>query len=279
MHVSISGKLDKSIDRAIEAGCVGTFQVFTCSPRKWDASELKGDEVESFRAKVEQSDFDVFAHMPYLPNLASPDQKIHSRSVDVLIREITRCHRLGINDLVLHFGSHMGTSIELGQARVITACEKALERTRDQPVRLLLENSAGVRNSVGSEFSFMRKIIAEIDNHNRIGVCFDTCHAFASGYDLRNPKEVATTIDEFDSIVGLQNLRLIHLNDSKGKLGDGKDRHENIGEGEIGKGGMKAILNSEKIKYVPIILETPFEKDGDDRRNIETAKGLIRQTK
>lgn len=275
MHVSISGSLSQSVDRAIEIGCLGTFQIFTCSPRKWDAAELKSDEAQLFLTRVKQSRFEVFAHMPYLPNLASPDKEIHEKSTNILIREIVRCHKLGVDDLVLHLGSHMGTTVELGQDRVVQACRTALDKTRGQSVRLVLENSAGVKNSVGSEFPFIRRIINEIGNRKRIGVCFDTCHAFASGYDLRNPDAVSNTIDEFDGEVGLEYLRLVHLNDSKGKIGDGKDRHENIGEGQIGMEGMKAILGSKRLRHIPLILETPVEKEGDDRRNIETVKKLI----
>ena len=275
MHVSISGSLSQSVDRAKEIGCLGTFQIFTCSPRKWEAADLKTEETELFHTRIKQDSFEVFAHMPYLPNLASPDNEIHTRSMNILVREITRCDKLGVSSLVLHFGSHMGTSVELGQIRVVQACRKALEKTKGQSVRLLLENSAGVKNSVGSEFPFIKRVINEIDDRKRIGVCFDTCHAFASGYDLRKYDSVASTIKQFDREIGLHYLRLIHLNDSKGKLGDGKDRHENIGLGQIGMEGMKAILSSRELQDVPLILETPVEKKGDDRRNIETVKKLI----
>ena len=118
IHVSISGKLDEAVDRAIEVGCVGAFQIFTCSPRRWDASKLKSDQVEFFRKKTQQNRFQPFAHMPYLPNLSSPDEKFYSKSVEVLKREIGRCEELGVQNLVLHFGSHMATSIEAGQKRI-----------------------------------------------------------------------------------------------------------------------------------------------------------------
>ena len=152
IHVSISGRLDQSVDRALEAGSVGAFQIFTCSPRQWNASKLKSEEVDSFRKKVRQNKFQVFVHMPYLPNLSSPEEKFYSKSVEVLKREVSRCEELGVQNLVLHFGSHMGTSIESGQKRIIQACNEALRELSNSNVRLLLENSAGVKNSVDTSF-------------------------------------------------------------------------------------------------------------------------------
>ena len=179
IHVSISGKLDESVDRAIDVGCVGAFQIFTCSPRRWNASRFKPEEVELFRKKKQQNKYQVFAHMPYLPNLSSPDETFHAKSIEVLRREVGRCDELGVQNLVLHFGSHMGTSIESGQKRIIHACNTALHESSNSSVRLLLENSAGVKNSVGSEFPFIKRVIDNVIDLDRIGVCFDTCHAFA----------------------------------------------------------------------------------------------------
>ena len=275
IHVSISGKLDESVNRAIDVGCVGAFQIFTCSPRRWNASNLKPEEVESFRKKTQQSKYQVFAHMPYLPNLSSPDENFHSKSVEVLQREVSRCEELGVQNLVLHFGSHMGTSIESGQRRIIQACNIALNESSASNVRLLLENSAGVKNSVGSEFPFIKRVIDESIDVGRIGVCFDTCHAFAAGYDLRSSDQVKKTMSDFEEQIGFDKLFLIHLNDSKGKLGDGLDRHENIGKGKIGLKGMSAILKMKELLHIPVVLETPIDKEGDDKRNIETVKKLI----
>jgi deoxyribonuclease-4 len=275
IHVSISGKLDQSVDRAVAAGCVGTFQIFTCSPRQWIARQLKQVDVESFRAKVSEQQLRPFAHMPYLPNLSSPRGELHSKSVKVLKREIDRCEQLGIAELVLHFGSHMGTSIESGQSQIIDACNNALHETSNSHVRLLLENSAGVKNSVGSEFLFISRVLDELADVQRVGVCFDTCHAFAAGYDLRTEDKVHETLSEFDEKIGLEHLRLIHLNDSKGSLGDGLDRHEHIGEGKIGPKGISAILRAREIANIPVILETPIEKEGDDKLDILRAKKLM----
>ncbi len=273
IHVSISQKLDLAVDRAIEAGCVGTFQIFTCSPRQLNASNLKSEEVASFKRKIHAFNFHPFAHMPYLPNLSSPDSKLFAKSVEVLKREMTRCDQLGVKNLVLHFGSHMGTSIEEGHKRITDACNEVLSQGGD--VRLLLENSAGITNSVGSEFPQIKRVIDRLSVTDRVGVCLDTCHAFAVGYDLSSVESVRTTIKKFELEIGLDKLFLIHLNDSRGKLGDGLDRHEHIGKGHIGLKGMSAILHEKGLSHIPVVLETPLEKEGDDKRDIETVKNLI----
>lgn len=273
IHVSISQKLDLAVDRAIEAGCIGAFQIFTCSPRQWNATKLKPTEVELFKQKVEQSNFEIFAHMPYLPNLSSPDAQFYAKSIEVLKRQVSRCEELGAKNLVLHLGSHMGTSVEQGHRRIIDACNEALGRSSE--VRLLLENSAGVKNSVGSEFPNLKHVLDGVSETNRIGVCLDTCHAFASGYDLSTVKAVRETVDKFETEVGIDRLFLIHLNDSKGNLGDRLDRHEHIAKGKIGNEGMRAILHEKRLSHIPVVLETPFEKEGDDKRDIASVKKLI----
>ena len=275
IHVSISGKLDQSVDRALTAGCVGTFQIFTCSPRMWNAVSLKPEEVSLFREKVKENNLQVFVHMPYLPNLSSPDKTLYSKSVDVLKREIARCGEIGVRDLVLHCGSHLGTSIESGQSRIADACNEALRGSSKSTVRLLLENSAGVKNSVGSDFKHIHEIMDQIDEVHRVGVCFDTCHAFAAGYNLSSEDAVKKTFGEFERQIGKKKLFLIHLNDSKGDLGDGLDRHEHIGKGKIGRNGMLAILRLNDLAHIPIVLETPYEKDGDDKLDISRVKRLI----
>ena len=274
MHVSISGKIDLSIDRAIELGCRGVFQIFTCSPRRWDASGLEENEVAAFREKIQKSNYRVFAHMPYLPNLSSPDTTFYSKSVGVLVREINRCQALGVEGLVLHFGSHMNTSLDSGRSRIVAACKKAISETPNSSVRLLLENSADA-NSVGSRFELIQHVLKEIADLNRMGTCLDTCHAFASGYELRTEQSVKDSMESFNGSIGLKNLHLIHLNDSKGFLGSASDRHEDIGKGKIGLEGMTAILKSPLLDKVPVVLETPRDFEGEDKQNIATVRRLI----
>ncbi|MDA4111274.1 MAG: deoxyribonuclease IV [Thaumarchaeota archaeon] len=273
IHVSISGKIDLSVDRAIEIGCRGAFQIFTCSPRRWNASPLDQKEVEAFREKATKNEYRIFAHMPYLPNLSSPDPNFYSESIKVLTREITRCDDLGVKNLVLHFGSHMNTSIESGKKRIVEACKRSISETKQSKVRMLLENSADAK-SVGARFETIAAVLKELDDDKRTGVCLDTCHAFASGYDLRTPEAVKTTLENLDSTIGIRNLYLIHFNDSKGPLGSASDRHEHVGKGEIGLSGMSAVLNSGLLNNLPVVLETPSE-EGIGKRDIAIVKKLI----
>ncbi len=263
------------MDRALELGCIGTFQIFTCSPRRWAAKPLDEPQAELFQEKASRSKFAPVAHMPYMPNLASPDEKFHSESVDVLIREIKRCGTLGISGLVVHYGSHMGSSIEDGHARIVSACKKAIGSTQGSNVRILLENSAGTRNSVGSKFEDVRNVLDRIGDEKRTGACFDTCHAFASGYDLRTTQSAQKTIHEFDETVGLERLFLIHVNDSKADIGEGRDRHEHIGLGKIGDKGFRSFFALKAIRDIPLVLETPIDQKLGDKENVAHAKKLL----
>jgi deoxyribonuclease IV len=273
IHVSIAKQIDFAVDRAKELGCLGTFQIFTCSPRRWVAKELAPLEVSSFVEKSRSGAFVTFAHMPYMPNLASPDRRFQSDSVDVLTRELRRCYALNVPNLVVHFGSHQGSSIAEGHERVIRGCRKAIDET--EKVRILLETSVGTRNSVGSKFEYIANVLDRIDDRARTGVCFDTCHVFASGYDLRSAEASADTIDKFDKIVGLRNLFLIHVNDSKVGLGEARDRHEHIGLGKIGDSGFRAFFANKKIREIPLNLETPIDEIRGDKENLEHSKMLL----
>lgn len=274
-HVSIAEHLYNAVDRAIEIGCVGTFQIFSTSPRRWNANPIKEEDAREFRDKVSSNDFVPFCHMPYMPNLSSPNQKVLSDSTEVLIREINRCDILGIKYLVLHFGSHSGTSIADGHLRFVGACKAAIKKTGNSDVRLLLENSAGVKNSIGSSFEFVKHVLDEIGHGDRTGVCFDTCHAFVAGYDLRNVACVEETMRIFDSQVGADKLMLFHLNDSKKGLGGARDAHEHIGKGKIGLPGFRALLALKEYSNVPAVLETPIEKEGDTKRNLDKIKSVM----
>ena len=275
IHVSIAGNLASSVQRAVEVGCVGTFQIFTCSPRRWAASPLDPSQAVLFKSRISELDFVPFAHMPYMPNLSSPDDRFYKESVKVLVREINRCEQLGVSGLVVHFGSHMGSSIESGHSRIISGCKEAIKATRPSKVRILLENSAGVKNSVGSKFEYVEYVLEQIGDRERTGVCFDTCHAFASGYDLRTTESVKKTIAEFDNVIGLEKLYLIHANDSVGDLGEGRDRHEHLGLGKIGQTGFKSLLGLESIKGISLILETPIDARRGDKQNVAYAKSLV----
>ena len=260
-HVSIVGRIDEAVDRAVELGC-NTFQVFTRNPRSWTAGRLKPEEIKAFIEKVNRFDMQpVFAHMPYLANLASAKQNVYLKSVETLKTELKRCGILRIPYLVTHLGSHLGAGRRIGFERIIRAIEEAYSSTNEE-VMLLLENTAGTRNSMGGSFEDIQYIIDNLSQPELVGICFDTAHGYAAGYDLKTPRAVEETIRRLDETIGLEKLRLVHLNDSRGDLGSHIDRHEHIGLGKIGEEGFKAILKS-KLGQVPLILETPI----DDRRS------------
>ena len=271
-HVSIAGALDRAVDRAHDAGC-DVFQIFSRNPRGGAFKPLSDEEAPLFRSKVKTTGILRGAHMPYLPNLATPKPDMYEKSVATLSAELDRCGRLGIPYLVTHLGHHLGDGIAGGRMRVIQAISTALSAT-DNDVMLLLENTAGEKNSVGSEFGHIRAIMDGLDFPGRLGVCFDTCHAFAAGYDLRTEESLADTLAQFDGQVGLANLKVIHLNDTKGDRGSGLDRHEHIGMGFIGEDGMRGILHHHALKTLPFICETPVDDRRDDRGNIAKVREL-----
>jgi len=277
VHVSISGSLDRSIERALELGC-DTFQIFTRNPRQWAPRNLTHIEVEKFTSKLAQSEIaPVVAHMPYLPNIASPRKDVYKKSVNVLKTEMQRCGVLNIPYLVTHLGSHLGSGRRNGCKRVIDACNHCLSKA-DNDVVLLLENSAGTRNSIGRTFEDIQLIIEGIKHKDRVGVCFDTCHAFAAGYELREKTTLKNTLKKIDDVIGLERVKIVHLNDSKGGLGSKIDRHEHIGLGFIGERGFQTILKNRAITRLPLILETPIDARRDDYENLAKVKELAKKS-
>jgi len=271
-HVSISGSIDKAVDNAKERKC-SAFQIFTRNPRGWNAKELTDNDISNFKSKLESSKIDRFAtcaHMPYLPNLASPKKEGLEKSLKTLIDETERCAQLGIPYLVTHLGSHLGTGEEGGVKRLIEGLNKAGKTKND--VMILLENTAGQKNSVGYGFEQLGEIFNQLKPSKKFGICFDTCHAFVSGYDLRTKEKVNKVFDEFDEFVGIKNLKIIHLNDAKGEIGCNLDRHYHLGLGGIGAEGIGAVVKLANKNKIPIILETPIDNDRDDYENIRVAK-------
>ncbi|MFY9800600.1 MAG: deoxyribonuclease IV [Methanoregula sp.] len=274
VHVSIAGSPDLAVDRAKKAGC-DVFQMFTRNPRGWSFLPLSESTCDTYRSKIRSGNLLPVDHMPYLPNLASPKPDIYDKSVAALVTELDRCAQLGIPYLVTHLGHHLGDGIAGGRARVIRAINTALNES-DNPVMLLLENTAGEKNSVGSTFEHIRGIMDGLEYKNRIGVCFDTCHAFAAGYELRTESGLKNTLTRFDEQIGIDNLKIIHLNDTKGDLGSGLDRHEHIGMGFIGEEGFRLILHHPVFSALPLICETPVDKRRDDAGNITKVRELAR---
>ena len=271
-HVSISGSVDLAVDRAVNLGCT-TFQIFTRSPRQWYSAKLDPETAQSFSDKVKKYNMQpVFAHMPYLPNLASPKDDVYEKSVKTLSSELKRCEQLEIPYLVTHLGSHLGKGKEIGFERLINGINKVLSVT-DGKVTLLLENTAGTKNSMGSTFEDIQHIIGNLTHQEYVGVCFDTSHAFGAGYDLRTKETIQETITSIEETVGFDKLKLVHLNDSKGELNSRIDRHDHIGLGKIGEEGFRNILASE-LGNLPIIMETPIDDRRDDVGNLKKLKEL-----
>ncbi len=273
-HVSISGSIDKAIDNAVEREC-SAFQIFTRNPRGWAAKELGDYDIKNFKEKLKASKIERFAtcaHMPYLPNLSSPKDDGFEKSVNSLIEELERCGKLGIPYLVTHLGSHLGTGEEAGMKRLVKGLTKAGQVKND--VMILLENTAGQKNSVGADFAQLGEIFRQLKPANKFGICFDTCHAFVSGYDLRTENDVKETFKEFEKHIGMENLKILHLNDAKGELGCNLDRHYHIGLGSIGEEGMAAVIKLITKKKIPIVLETPIDDTRDDFENVRIVKEL-----
>ena len=272
-HVSASGSIDKSVDNAVERDC-SAFQIFTRSPRSWHAKDLTKEVIDAFKSKLKASKIDRFAtcaHMPYLPNLATPKDDAFEKSVNTLISEVERCAQLGIPYLVTHLGSHLGTGEEAGIKKLVEALTKAGQTKND--VMILLENTAGQKNSVGSDFKQLGEIFKQLKPGKKFGVCLDTCHAFVAGYDLRTADKVKETFKEFDKHVGIENLKILHLNDARGEMGCNLDRHYHLGLGGIGEEGITSVVKFANKKKIPIILETPIDDDRDDFENVKIAKG------
>ena len=273
-HVSISGSIANAITNASEREC-SAFQVFTSNPRGWHAKDLTDDGITNYKNNLSQSNIDRFAtvaHMPYLPNLSSPEISVYEKSIHTMIREVERCDKLGIPYLVTHLGSHKGTGEDKGIQRLVSALTEVAKTNKD--VTILLENTAGQKNSVGSDFTQLAEIFFGIKPASRFGICIDTCHAFAAGYDLRNEKNVKDAFEKFDSEIGLKHIKIIHLNDSKGELGCHLDRHEHIGLGHIGEAGLSQVVKLANKNKIPIILETPIDERRTDFENIRKAKEL-----
>ena len=272
-HVSASGSIDKSVDNAVERDC-SAFQIFTRSPRSWHAKDLTKEVIDAFKSKLKASKIDRFAtcaHMPYLPNLATPKDDAFEKSVNTLISEVERCAQLGIPYLVTHLGSHLGTGEEAGIKKLVEGLTKAGQTKND--VMILLENTAGQKNSVGSDFKQLGEIFKQLKPGKKFGVCLDTCHAFVAGYDLRTADKVKETFKEFDKHVGIENLKILHLNDARGEMGCNLDRHYHLGLGGIGEEGITSVVKFANKKKIPIILETPIDDDRDDFENVKIAKG------
>lgn len=266
--------MDKAVDRASGIACEA-FQIFVKSPNRWQSKARSNEETKTFREARSEAGMPVVAHAGYLINLASPDATTRERSLVSLEDELRRCEALGVPGLVLHPGAPKDDGREVGIERVARGLDAALTATDGMAVKVLLENTAGQGSTLGVSMAELAAIDALSDRSDRIGVCLDTCHAFAAGYDLRSASEYERLLAELDEGVGLGRLHAWHLNDSKFPAGKRRDRHENIGEGEIGLEAFERIVNDGRFESTPMALETPLGDDENGHaRDLATLKGL-----
>ncbi len=252
------------------------LQIFTRNQRQWKVPELTEYDAELFAAAWAQwGDYPVAAHDSYLINLASNKEDLLNRSVLSFAEELKRIETLSVPYLVTHPGSHLGAGVEDGIRRYAANLDRAIERSGTRAGMILLETTAGQGTNLGSSFEELAAIIEASAHPDRLGVCYDTCHTFAAGYDIRTPETYAATFDAFDRIIGLDRLKFFHLNDTKNDFGSHKDRHEHIGQGEIGEQGFRNLMRDPRFKDIPKTLETPKQEDlQDDVRNLTLLREL-----
>ncbi|MDA8084698.1 MAG: deoxyribonuclease IV [Nitrospiraceae bacterium] len=275
VHISIAGGIEKSIPRALELGCT-TMQFFSHNPRGWAVSGRGKDECATFRKLRKEHDLTpVFIHTSYLINLASPDRRLIEKSAQMVVEELNIADSLGVEYVVLHTGSASGDDPGDARNRAID-CLTGIAGKGRWKAGLLLENTAGERGDITSRIAEVAEIIDNVPEGLISGVCVDTCHAFAAGYDLKTAAGRGTLTDEIDRYLGRAQLKLIHLNDAKGDAGSGLDRHEHIGEGKLGIKAIKAIVTDPFFEDIPLVLETPKKSDDDDIRNLERVRKLAK---
>jgi len=279
-HESISGGIHKAIERGRQATC-DVIQVFNKSNNQWRAAKLKPDEVKKFFALQEETGVTVAtSHTSYLINIASPDPALNEKSYKSLKEEMERCETLKIPNLVMHPGSHVGSGEQIGLDRITENINRLFDNLTDNNVRLLLETTAGQGSNLGYTFEQLEYIIDKVEDKAHIAVCLDTCHIFAAGYPITDPNDYKKTIKQFDEVIGLDRLRIIHMNDSLREFGSRKDRHEHIGDGYIGLDGLRNFVNDKRLKNIPMILETPKGEDlKEDIENLKVLRGLVDRSK
>ena len=277
-HESGAGGLHLAFERLQQVGGEA-LQLFTRNQRQWNPHPLTAEEISLFQAARQQADhLPVASHASYLINLASGKQELIDKSIAALTAEIHRCKQLGIPFVVIHPGSHGGDGVEAGLARFTKALDMALDAT-GAGVKVLLETTAGQGTGLGSRFEELAFILEHSRVPKRLGVCVDTCHIFAAGYDIRTLSAYTQTMAEFDRVVGIERIKFFHLNDSKQKLASRVDRHEHIGQGTIGLDGFRSLLNDPRFSGHPMTLETPKGVElQEDRDNLQVLRRLIDKT-
>jgi deoxyribonuclease IV len=277
-HMSISGGAFNAPLAGKKATC-DTIQIFTKSSNQWKAKPLGHEEIARFFEEQKNTGVTVAcAHDSYLINLASPDAELYDKSIDAFGIELERCAVLQIPNLVMHPGSHVGSGEEAGLKRIAESFNKLFNRLSDNKTVVCLETTAGQGTNLGYRFEQLAQIMEMVEDKNRMGICLDTCHVFAAGYPLKDEKEYKATIKQFDRILGLERLKVIHLNDSKKSFGSKVDRHEHIGQGELGLEPFRHLMNDRRMAKIPMILETPKgEELLEDIENLKILRSLVKK--
>ncbi len=275
-HMSISGGLHLAVDRAVAAGC-SVLQIFTRNSNQWKGKPVSEADADLFRSTFAASGLrEVVSHDIYLINLAAPPGETRDKSLVAFRDELETCARLGINKVVMHPGSHLTESPETGLARVVEAFDQLFGEVPQFEGKVLIETTAGQGSNLGRTFEELGTIITGSRFPEKFGVCFDTCHTFAAGYDTASEEGYRDTMEQFDRIIGLERLECFHFNDSKKGLGSRVDRHEHIGQGTLGLNPFRFILNDPRFTTVPKILETPKgDNDEMDGVNLALLRGLV----
>jgi len=273
--MSISGGLFRCMEHGHTAGC-DVVQLFSKSERQWLAKPITDDDIGKFtEARARTGVVPVMIHDSYLINLSSPDDTLWGKSINGLCDELLRARQLGVPYVNMHPGSHVGSGVEVGLDRMVTALDRLGAEGAYEGITVLLETTAGQGTNLGSRFEEIGYLIAHTQYPDAFGVCLDTCHIFAAGYDIRTPETYTETMAAFDQHIGLSRLKALHLNDALQPLGDHKDRHAAIGEGHIGLEGFRNVVTDARLATLPMILETPKSADlHEDLENLARLRGL-----
>lgn len=271
-HLSIAGNISNAPKEALSMG-YGTFQIFVSNPRSWNVKTIDEYSALEFKKIARVFKKNIFAHAPYLANPSSPKIEILKKSIDLLKGNVDNCSMLDISYLVVHIGSHLGSGYNAGVDSIAKSIPKVLDNTDDN-VTILLENSSGYKNSMGSKINEIAKILENI-NSDRVGVCIDTCHAFAAGYNIRTHEGMSLFMSEIDNSFGFEKVKLIHLNDAKFDCNSGLDRHWHIGLGKIGTEGFSNFFKMNKMKSKCFIMELPIDEYGDNSKNLNAITSII----
>jgi len=275
-HVSISGGVDKAPKRARDVTC-DCMQIFSKNQMQWKTKPLDLEEAERFKTNcLEFKVAETVIHDSYLINLASPNKALLKHSREAFLDEMVRAKHLGVRNLIFHPGAHMGSGEQEGLKRIAESMNWARTAFGSGDVRLVLEITAGQGSVLGYSFDQLARVIGLLDDQTNVGVCFDTAHAYAAGYDIKTKKGYERTFELFDETIGLEFLRAMHINDSKVKQGSRVDRHEQIGSGFIGTEGLRNFVNDVRWAQIPLVLETPAGEKGY-KKELKTLRGMIRK--